>query len=548
MAATLFYSYSHKDEELRIELEKHLALLRREGLIEEWHDRKIGAGREWAEAIDQHLLSSRIILLLISADFLASDYCFDIELRAALARHQKGEAFVIPILLRPADWKSAPFAHLQMLPRDGQAVTTWDNRDEAFVEIAKGIRDVALGVYLSPQRVRTWQPPKPVTTDRVLDAAVPKRVSVGRPTELLAQVRRTTSGGLRAFLEVEEEESDARPEDVRSRSFPIEFPLDDAGRPQPLKLRLQVESPEFEPKSQSKNILVPPDGDSDVCRFLLTPLLTGTLTVQLELHREDIYRAARKLRTECEAGDRQVVLLPMTMVTMPLQAAALAAAAVAAGGAVARFPSPPPATPAPPTVSKPAEDEFTRMFGTKPPVSLPTPSEAISTKGGATGAFGQQTPVFSPPVPVEAAPPRRSRSPWLAPLAAAAMLVITTTALFQFTKAPPMKDTSSPPPKAIEVPKQVPPHEGPFPPAGSAHSVAVFLTDAETGRPVNGQVQLAGKDLPKDETGWFFQAVPDRNTAIRLRITARGYQPQTLTLHPGERRQVAMHRPLPPTK
>ncbi|QKQ76203.1 toll/interleukin-1 receptor domain-containing protein [Nostoc sp. TCL240-02] len=74
-AIELFYSYAHEDEKLRDKLEKHLALLEREGVITGWHDRKIGAGKEWQNEIDTHLNSSQIILLLVSANFIASDYC-----------------------------------------------------------------------------------------------------------------------------------------------------------------------------------------------------------------------------------------------------------------------------------------------------------------------------------------------------------------------------------------------------------------------------------------------------------------------------------------
>src|SRR5205085_5289211 len=93
----LFYSYAHEDERLRKELEKHLALMKRQKLISAWHDRNIGAGTEWANEIDTHLNTARIILLLISPDFIASDYCYSIEMTRALERHKAGEARVIPI-------------------------------------------------------------------------------------------------------------------------------------------------------------------------------------------------------------------------------------------------------------------------------------------------------------------------------------------------------------------------------------------------------------------------------------------------------------------
>ncbi len=136
----LFYSYAHKDEPLRQELEKQLSPLQHDGLITGWRDRDINAGQEWERAIDQHLESAGIILLLISSDFMASEYCYSKEMTRALERHQAGEATVIPILLRPVDWTHAPFSHLQALPRDNRPVTTWANQDEAFAAIAQGIR------------------------------------------------------------------------------------------------------------------------------------------------------------------------------------------------------------------------------------------------------------------------------------------------------------------------------------------------------------------------------------------------------------------------
>src|SRR5689334_19666079 len=107
------------DEKLRDRLEVHLSALKREGLISGWHDRKIGAGTEWKDAIDDNLKAANIILLLISADFLASDYCYDVELRHAMEQHEQGNARVIPVILRPCDWKKTIFAKLQPLPTDG---------------------------------------------------------------------------------------------------------------------------------------------------------------------------------------------------------------------------------------------------------------------------------------------------------------------------------------------------------------------------------------------------------------------------------------------
>jgi WD40 repeat protein len=138
----IFFSYSHKDQRFRDQLETQLSVLKREGLISTWYDRKIGAGEEWAGKIDEHLNSARIILLLVSADFIASDYCYDIEMKRALERHEAGEAKVIPIILRWVNWQIAPFSKLQALPRGAKPVTAWTDRDEAFFEITREIRGI----------------------------------------------------------------------------------------------------------------------------------------------------------------------------------------------------------------------------------------------------------------------------------------------------------------------------------------------------------------------------------------------------------------------
>jgi hypothetical protein len=147
----LFYSYSHADEALRDELEKHLKLLQRQQVIDTWHDRKISNGMEWDKVINKNLDTADIILMLISADFLASDYCWDIEIQRALQRHEEKSAVVIPVLLRPCDTGNADFMKLQGLPKNFKPVTTWSNQDEAFTDIAKGIRAAAEAIRNAQQ-------------------------------------------------------------------------------------------------------------------------------------------------------------------------------------------------------------------------------------------------------------------------------------------------------------------------------------------------------------------------------------------------------------
>ena len=141
-AVEVFFSYAHEDEKLRDKLANHLKLLQRQGLINAWYDRDISAGEEWKKEIEQQLNSAQIILLLISDDFLASDFCWSVELERAMRRHEAGEARVIPVILREVDWHGAPFGKLQALPKNAEPVMNWANIDQAFTDVARGIRKV----------------------------------------------------------------------------------------------------------------------------------------------------------------------------------------------------------------------------------------------------------------------------------------------------------------------------------------------------------------------------------------------------------------------
>ena len=159
-AIEVFISYTHEDERLWEKLNKHLRSLEREGLIKPWHDRKITAGSEWAAAIDENLAAADVILLLISADFIESDYCHEIEMARALERDEADEARVIPIILRACDWENSPFSKLNALPKEGRPITSWENEDEAFTDVAKGIRRAIAeltGVPISPDAGRRTQ-------------------------------------------------------------------------------------------------------------------------------------------------------------------------------------------------------------------------------------------------------------------------------------------------------------------------------------------------------------------------------------------------------
>lgn len=181
----LFYSYSHQDEKLRLRLDEHLAVLKRQGIIAEWHDRKIAPGIEWESKIDEELKSANIILLLVSASFVASDYCYGRELQQALKRHKDGECRVIPVILRPVEWSHTPFAFLQALPRDGKPVTMWSNRESALLDVAKGIRKTVQELRATPltseQNAQSHRAKGQSTNDSKERAALPEQPKENPP-------------------------------------------------------------------------------------------------------------------------------------------------------------------------------------------------------------------------------------------------------------------------------------------------------------------------------------------------------------------------------
>ncbi|MBW4671095.1 MAG: CHASE2 domain-containing protein [Cyanomargarita calcarea GSE-NOS-MK-12-04C] len=150
----IFFSYSQEDSKLRDKLANHLSILKRQKVITDWHEGEISAGQVSADEIEKHLNSARIILLLISSDFLASEKLWQRDVTLAMKRHDAEEACVIPVLLRPCEWKSAQFGGLQALPKNEEAITSWQNQDEAFKEVAKEIREAieAKSDYISIPR------------------------------------------------------------------------------------------------------------------------------------------------------------------------------------------------------------------------------------------------------------------------------------------------------------------------------------------------------------------------------------------------------------
>ncbi len=190
---SLFYSYAHEDEKLRGELERHLKILQRRGLIQPWHDRAIVPGQLWDQEIHQQLLQADLVLLLLSSYFMGSDYILGVELKTALRRASEGSATVVPILLRPLDLEGldgddlpvAPLLQRQGLPRDLKAVTSWRQREEAWVSVSKGLRATVAQI----QARRSSALPSPAAVDAAVASA---------SDALLDQVLDNASAGIMA--------------------------------------------------------------------------------------------------------------------------------------------------------------------------------------------------------------------------------------------------------------------------------------------------------------------------------------------------------------
>jgi TIR domain len=138
----IFCCYAREDQNLLESLQKHKMFLQRQGQITLWSDTNLNAGTEWEKELHLHLKSADIILLLISPDFIASDYCYSTEMELAIKLHNQGDTQVVPIILRPTVWQDAPFAKLWIVPTNAKPATTWSNLDDAFHDVAKHISKI----------------------------------------------------------------------------------------------------------------------------------------------------------------------------------------------------------------------------------------------------------------------------------------------------------------------------------------------------------------------------------------------------------------------
>ncbi len=156
---------------LRAELDKHFALLKRQGLLDLWTDHRILPGQEIDSTVSEALENADIVLLLISADFIASDYCFSVEMHRAMERHARSECVVVPIIARPCDWKTAPFGKLKALPTDGRPITKWPSTDDALEDIVRQVRALLERVAREGPAAPPQEAPRPADSHRTSESA-----------------------------------------------------------------------------------------------------------------------------------------------------------------------------------------------------------------------------------------------------------------------------------------------------------------------------------------------------------------------------------------
>jgi len=160
MAIKIFFCYSHEDEALLDKLKAQLKPLQREGFVDVWYDRDIRAGTEWEAELKRHLDAAQVVLLLVSPAFIASEYCYSVEMKRAMDRHKRGEACIIPIILRPCLWQKTPLGTLQALPTNALPVTSWHSVDEALADVASGVLET-IKPLLKSRYERMWSVSSP---------------------------------------------------------------------------------------------------------------------------------------------------------------------------------------------------------------------------------------------------------------------------------------------------------------------------------------------------------------------------------------------------
>lgn len=198
--ASVFISYCHADQELRGQLQTHLALLRRQGYADIWTDHCIRPGEDFESTISTALEEADIILLLVSPDFINSEYCYGVEMKRALERAATGEAEVVPVILRPCDWMTSDFGRMKALPTDGVPIVKFPSRDDGFFDVVKQLREMLMKKASSSTSVTAAASPQVRAQGATSQAAAVRSL----PAEVLVPTKRSSDLILpRSFTDLE---------------------------------------------------------------------------------------------------------------------------------------------------------------------------------------------------------------------------------------------------------------------------------------------------------------------------------------------------------
>jgi hypothetical protein len=289
MPVHIFYSYAREDASFLADIRASIAPLQHQKRIIQWWDRRELAGVDWEEAIRREVDRARLIVLLVSKDFLNSEYCHK-ETTQALDRQRVGLATVVPVLIRQCNWKIGSFSRLNMIPADAKSISTWDDLDAAWAHVGEELTSVIESLESgSATATATTSSPAETWARRVLDAVVPSEVPFGQTHALRVMIRTPHSGGLREFVASEPGSAELT---VRASS-PFSIPVRAGG----LELKIRVFSPTLEFTDNTKSVVLPPHDDSGVIALSFQALRIGQHEIVAELLTGDIAWVSHLLRT-----------------------------------------------------------------------------------------------------------------------------------------------------------------------------------------------------------------------------------------------------------
>jgi len=297
-------SYSEKDDKEKDRLLSHLDILRQAGMVDVWSIDQILPGDDWEQELNQQLASAQIIILLITANFLASDFAHK-HIFPQLRKRQSENVPIFVVIARPCTWQIIDWlTQTEIRPKNRRAI--WGGSD---YEIDQALADIAgeianLGISSRPVFMDI---PLSVVQQRRIDAALPGgAVDVGETIDLLVQVRFPNS----LLLGIEDWPTEQKPTSLkqRSESLFVEFPVDsETGALSSTHLLIKVVTGDFELLGSSERLIeVPPYQYSKLVDFLLKTKKPGRGRVNVEVYSENNHLFLGTIPIETVVGAEKI--------------------------------------------------------------------------------------------------------------------------------------------------------------------------------------------------------------------------------------------------